>query len=458
MKRLKQFLVFATLTILVFACKKEYSVENVLGATATTSQWSFTEGANKFKGPIDTAFVDTLNSVLFLTLEGVSNNGTDNISLQVFAPGLKVGTYLTPQCSFDYQRSGSTIYQNDLTAAGAFTIAITHIDSASISGTFNGKAVDKNGAPVTITDGKFTGKFKTSSTLVTPPVTDSGQVMLWSKAGCGGGTSTMPINVSVSNKSGQITSFTQTEPTSCGAAGSFTVKLPVGTYTWKAKCSTDSIAGSVTVSLNGCTKVLVDFTNPPGDYFPITPGSNWTSMLESGTTSDSTYTLSTGAFKTFGSTSYSIFTYHDYINGFFDSLYYRKGGGLYYEYYTDSVNIFKFDVPTAVEYLFLNDNLAPGVIWKTEKQGTVQTVAVTGRIQGQILAKAVPATVAGITYPDVIKVQLSYMYVYNNIPTEVFRTEEWFARGRGMIKYMEYPSTPFTTPNYILNTTRIQVY
>lgn len=457
MNRLKQFLVFASIAFLIFACKKEYSVENGQGATAT-AQWQFTEGANKFKGPIDTAFVDTLNNILFLTLEGVSDNGQDNITLQIFTPSLKAGTYKTPLCSFDYQRSGATIYQSDLTAVDAFTITINHIDTAGVSGTFSGKALDKNGAAVTITDGQFSAKFKTSAPVVTPPVTDSGQVMLWSKAGCGGGTT--PINVSVSNKSGQITTFTATEPTTCGAAGSFTAKLPVGTYTWKAKCGTDSISGSVSVTLNTCTKVLVDFSSPPptGDYFPTTTNSNWTSMLEGGASGDSTFTLSTGNKKTFGTASYFVFNYDDYINGFTDTLYYRKGGGLYYEYYPADVNIFGFDNPTAVEYLFLDTSKAVGVTWKTDATGTIGGNAITGRIQGKILEKAASVTIGSLTFQDVIKVQLSYQYVVNNVPGELGRIEEWFARGKGLIKYQEYSTSPFTTADYILNTTRLQVY
>ncbi len=339
----------------------------------------------------------------------------------------------------------------------SFSITITKIDTASVTGTFSGKAKDKSGASRTIVDGKFSAKFKTHSSVINPPVTDSGQVMLWSKSGCGGGTSTSPIAVSIAGKSGQITNFYATEPTACGTAGTFTTKLAVGSYNWTAKCGTDSVTGSVTVTKGGCTKVEVNFAAALLDYFPVTPNSNWSYLYEGGTSADTLFTLSTGSLKTFGTASYSLFTNTDGVTK--DSSYYRKGGGIYYEYFPADLNVFNFDNPSAFEYIFLKDNVAVNTSWNNPVSGTVTQIPVTGNIKGTILEKGVAATVSGISYPDVIKVRLQFMFTAGTVTQEVYRIEEWFARGKGLVKYIDFTGpTDFTVPTDVLNATRTQVF
>ena len=275
MKYFKPLLTLLAAALVFLGCKKEYSVENGTGTNTGTAQWEFKESGVQFKGPIDTAYVDTVSGIRFLTINGKSDDGKDQLILQVFTPDLKPGTYKTPLSSFDYLRNGANLYQSDLAAVDSFSITITKIDTASVTGTFTGKAKDKSGASRTIVDGKFSAKFKTHSSVINPPVKDSGQVMLWSKSGCGGGTSTSPIAVSIAGKSGQVTNFYATEPTACGTTGAFTAKLAVGSYNWTAKCGTDSVTGSVTVTKGGCTKVEVNFAAAQLDYFPTTANSNW---------------------------------------------------------------------------------------------------------------------------------------------------------------------------------------
>jgi hypothetical protein len=455
MKYFKPLLaVFSTIFLLI-ACQKEYSVEKGNGAAGSTAQWEFKEGGVQFKGPVDTAYIDTVSATKFLTIEGKSADGLDKITLQVFAVDLKPGTYKTPLCSFDYTRSGATFYQTDIAAVDSFSITITSIDANGVTGTFNGKALNKTNTSRLITDGKFTASFKNGS-VQNPPVTDSGQVMLWSKSGCGGGTSTTPISVSVANKSGQISTFYATEPANCGATGAFTVNLPVGTYTWKATCGIDSMKGSVTINKNVCTKAEVNFI-VTGDYFPTTANSHWTYLYEGNSPNDTLFVLSTGATRTFGSNPpYSLFKNTDAVSS--DTSYYRKASGVYYEYYPSSLNVFGFDNPAAVEYVFLKDNVPAGTVFETALAGTISGVTVAGKIQGTILEKAVPATVSGTTYPDVIKVRISYVFITGSIPQEVYRVEQWFARNKGLIKFIDYTASPFTQPADVLNVTRIQVY
>lgn len=461
MKYFKPLLTLLAAAVVFLACKKEYSVENGTGTNALTAQWEFKEGGVQFKGPIDTAYVDTVSGIRFLTVNGKSDDGKDQLILQVFTPDLKPGTYKTPLSSFDYLRNGASLYQSDLAAVDSFSLTITQIDAVSVTGTFTGKAKDKAGASRTIVDGKFSAKFKTGS-VINPPVKDSGQVMLWSKSGCGGGTSTSPISVSIAGKNGQITKFNATEPTACGSDGAFTVKLAVGSYNWTAKCGTDSVTGSVTVTNGGCTKVEVNFAAAQLDYFPITANSNWSYLYQGSTADDTLYTFSTGTIKTFGTASYSIFTNTDGVSK--DSSYYKKGGGTYYEYYPADANVFGLDNPTAVEYIFLKDNVPVNSIWNTQVSGTITDtttgipITVNGNIQGKILEKGVAATVSGITYPDVIKVQLSFQFIAGSITQEVYRVEQWFARGKGLIKYIDFVGPDFTQPTDVLNATHTQIF
>lgn len=449
MKYLQRLCILLTISLAVFSCQKEYSVENNGGNTSASAQWSFTEGSAQFKGPVDTVAIDTVGGYKFLTLNGHSTDNKDQITLQVFGSDVKAGTYKTPFSLFAYLRNGNVLYQTNQTAIDSFTIVITRLDSTGISGTFSGKAYDSAKNYKTIVDGKFSSVFKVSTPI--PPVsTDSGNVVIWSKAGCGGGTSTSPISISVGTSSGQITQFFPSEPTTCNPAGAFSVKLPVGTYPLVAKCGSDSLTGTVTVIKNGCTKVQVDLTGSTAanDYFPLTAGSNWANLYEGGAPGDSTYTVSTGQTLTAGANTYNIFGYTDYKYQYNDTLYYRKdGAGVYYQYFTAASNYLGFDSATAVEFVMLNENLAVGAAFPTTTiSGTISGNAVTAKIDGTITEKNVSATVSGHTFTNVIKVQTTLSSVVAGISTKALVIEQWFAKGVGVIKYEEYITPPFTTP------------
>jgi hypothetical protein len=452
MKYLQRLLLLTGAVVVFFSCQKEYSKEIGTGTNGGVAQWEFKDSAsNLYKGPVDTAFIDTFASLKILTIEGHSTDGRDMLTLQVFAVDIKPGTYATPSSSIDYARNGSTIFKSNNAAIGDFTVAITAIDSFTVSGTFGGKVQNAGGGPTTLREGKFTARFKKGTTNPPPAVLDSGQVMLWSKAGCGGGASTTPIAVSISGKNGQITSFTATEPAACGAAGTYTTKLAVGSYTWKAKCGVDSISGSVTVTKNACTKVEVNFSAPPpppGDYFPTTANSTWNyELLASGSPADSMSVLSTGTSKTYAPNTFSIFR-NDYGPFGADSSYYRKTGGSYYEYYPAERNFLEFTTPTAVEHIFLKDNVNPSTTWQTQYTGTVivdingtpTPINVTAQVRDTLSAKLTSLTVGTITYQDVLEVHSGYFYVLPapyNLTEQAYGIKQWFAKGVGLIKYSE---------------------
>ena len=465
MNYLQRLLALLTICTAIFSCQKEYSIENPVGTTNTTAQWEFKEAGVQFKGPIDTAYIDTISTYKFLTINGHSADGTSQISLQVFGADLKVGTYKTPFSLLTYVKGGTALYQTDQAATDSFTIVITKADSTGVAGTFNGKAMSGTTAK-TIVDGKFSAVFK-SSVPVPPSSTDSGQVMLWSKAGCGGGASTSPITVSVSNKSGQVTKFFATEPTTCDPAGSFSLKLPVGTYPWVAKCGTDSITGSVTVTRGGCTKQEVNFSAPvvTGDYFPMTTSSNWSYLYEASSPDDTLYTLSTGVTRTLGGKSYNLFTNTNGAQK--DTSYYRKSVNTYYEYipastYTDSSSGVTI-ASQAYEYSFLIDNLAANAAFTNGPFTATATVSgvpvpMTTTLVSTILATGASVTIGTLSYTNVIKVKTIFSYKIGTTTTDYYGSEQWFAKGVGLIKYIDYTTPPFTAPDYILDITRAKVY
>jgi hypothetical protein len=451
MKYLHRLLLLAAISFGIFSCQKEYSVENNTGGSNVTAQWSFKEGNIQFKGPIDTAGVDSIGNYKVFSINGHSDDKKDLINLEFFATDLKPGTYKTPYCLFAYSRNGIITYQTNQTAIDSFTIIVTKLDSTGVIGSFSGKAWDSTKTYKTIVDGKFSAVFKTN----TPPAsTDSGQVVLWSKAGCGGGTSTTPINVSVNGKTGQITQFGATEPTTCDPAGRYFVKLPVGTYPWTAKCGTDSISGTVTVTKGGCSKVLVDFSAAPtGDYFPIGLNYNWTYQRLGSTPNDTLFVLSTGTPKTLGGSSFNIFS-NDYAGAGKDSSYYRKTPGLYYEYFlTDTSN----GIASGLEHIFLKDNVTPGTsaaIWSKPFSAAITYKNQAGLPVDTVLSGTVSDTLiqklssynpgAGKNYPDVLEVHSGTSVAFPAAlggNTQVSYVKQWLARGVGLIKYYEWDLT-----------------
>ena len=193
---------------------------------------------------------------------------------------------------------------------------------------------------------------------------------------------------------------------------------------------------TVTFGTGNCTFSLTFLPGvaPSGDYFPLTSNSNWTYDLAGGTSSDSVHTAVIAYSPIFGSNTYSTIAYYNVPpTGAFDSAYYRKPGGDYYQYVVFS-NIIPFDQTVEGEYIFLKDNVASGTIWTSPNiNGTVSGIPVTGFIKMTILAKAVPVTIASFSFPDVIKVKYEYFITGN--PTAVETDERWFAKNVGEIHH-----------------------
>jgi hypothetical protein len=171
---------------------------------------------------------------------------------------------------------------------------------------------------------------------------------------------------------------------------------------------------------------------PSGDYFPVTPNSNWTYSLVGGTSSDSIHTALIGYSPVIGVNTYKTIAAYDVPpSTASDSSYYRKPGGDYYQYNYYS-NFIPFDGPVSGEFIFLKDNVAPGITWLSPTvSGTLRGVPVTGFIKMTLLEKAVPITIGTFNFPDVIKVK--YEYFITGIPAAIETDERWFAKNVGEI-------------------------
>ena len=179
-------------------------------------------------------------------------------------------------------------------------------------------------------------------------------------------------------------------------------------------------------------------TAPVGDYFPTTINSYWAFGLEGGTPSDSFMIKVSPATLTAGGNTYTAFTLDDIpASGSPDSLFYRKGSGLYYEYF-NAEDFFGFDAnttnPKFVEYIFLKDNVATGTTWNSPNiTGMSGGSSFTVFIKMTLYQKVTTATTVGnVTSSDILK--MKYEYFVTAAPGTPFFTEErWFAKGIGLI-------------------------
>ena len=445
-------------SVLLIACSKEKSIENSIGGP-TSSAWEFKDTSVLYQGTMDTAYYDNAGAISSVIIEGKSNDGGSDFYLQLFSNVINQGTYSNPNVYFRYTINGNVVYTSVPSNTGKFSVTIDHVDSTSISGTFSGEVTNPQGKTITIRDGKFSAKLADLSSP--PPVTVNGEVMFWSKGGCT--PATVALIVTVNSVKDTITSFHQTAPGTCGTTGTATQSLPPGSYNWTAACGGTTTSGTVSIVSNTCTKVEVNFTAPPppppptGDYFPMTANSSWTYQLEGGSQADTSYIFSAGTTKTFAGNAYTIFLYRDEFGGF-DSAYYRKNSGSYYEYIPKEIAFLPFDSAQNIEYIFLKDNVAQGATWESSFNGKVNGITATIKIQGTLLEKATSVTVGSQTFQDVLKVRLSFIGVITGLSQEFDRYETWYARGKGGVKQIFYTPGALNVPEQIFNIKRVVIF
>jgi hypothetical protein len=180
--------------------------------------------------------------------------------------------------------------KNSCTAGGNITVTLSNNQTGAIS-TFaaTAPACGATGtASFTVPAGSYAFKAKCGSSDSTVGVITvaanqctkqevvfgaapaTGQVSFWAKNSCTAGGN---ITVKINNQNGTISSFTAAAPANCTATGNANFTLPVGTYTWKTFCGTDSIVGNVTVVASACAKVEVVYpTGAPAQYALVNCG------------------------------------------------------------------------------------------------------------------------------------------------------------------------------------------
>ena len=190
------------------------------------------------------------------------------------------------------------------------------------------------------------------------------------------------------------------------------------------------------------------------DYFPLTAYSNWTYALQSGASSDSLHAAVIGYSPSFAGNSYYTIAYYSdpFTDPAYDSGYYRKPGGDYYQYINYAQYV-PFDQPILGEYIFLKDNVAAGTVWNSPTvSGTISGIPLSGYIHMTLLEKAVPAAVGNFTFPDVIKVK--YEFFVSGNPSPLISNVRWFARNVGEV-YDDYNDLSLTGT---YNVTAYQVF
>ena len=116
-----------------------------------------------------------------------------------------------------------------------------------------------------------------------------------------------------------------------------------------------------------------------------------------------------------------------------DSSLYRKSGGDYYQLFDPG-----FDVPVLYEYIFLKDNTPAGTAWQSPVfSGTISGIPASFYSKMTLLEYAVPVSVGGINFPDVIKIKYEYV---NSSQSIITASEMWFAKDGGLIKMLNIGS------------------
>ncbi len=189
---------------------------------------------------------------------------------------------------------------------------------------------------------------------------------------------------------------------------------------------------SVTFGISTCNFSITFTQGVIKDYFPVTLNSNWTYSLAGGTASDDVHAAVINYSPVFGGETYNTIAAYDVpFTNAFDSLYYRKPGGDYYQY-LDYTNYIPFDQSVSGEFIFLKDNVPSGTTWLSPNvNGNIGGLPLSGFVKMTILAKGVSVSIGNLNFQDVIKVQ--YEYFITGVPIAVETDERWFANNAGEI-------------------------
>lgn len=190
------------------------------------------------------------------------------------------------------------------------------------------------------------------------------------------------------------------------------------------------------------------------DYFPTSDSSNWTYQTNTGdpTLDDTVRVTVSPTDKTIAGNIYKTF----FASPDNYESYYRKGGGLYYEYSNlNDISIYD-TVYDNVDYIFLKDNVPVSTTWESpEVNAALNSVPGKAKIRFTIEGKDIQTTISTSTIDSVIQVKREYMFApsatgtYQTLATANF----YYAKNIGFIK--AEVSDPFSFGIYV---TRWEIY
>jgi hypothetical protein len=456
----------------------EFTV-NVTSFTSTSISGTFSGSAlisgtnvvSLSKGKFTSTYTQGAGSGNIGSSSGVLGDSSGNCKPVVIAGVYTPGTVLTA--------ANTVQVQVTVAKAGTYSISTNDVNGIKFSktGTFNATGLQTvvltgSGTPVSSGKKSFTVNYGNSQCdfAISFETVASGALG-------GGGASCTPFSIAGVYQQGialNATNTVQIQVMATSSGGYSITTNDVNGVTFSATGYFVS-PGSQTVTLNGNgtpvnagpQNFAVTFGNstcsfsltflagvaPSNDYFPLSLNSYWIYGLVGGTAPDSIHTSVIGYAPTFGSNTYNtIAAYNQPPLAAYDSAYYRKPGGDYYQYAIYSNDLPIFDQPVAGEYIFLKDNVAVGTTWSSPNiTGTASGIPITANIKMTILEKGA-VTLGTFNFPDVIKVK--YEYFLAGSPTSIQTGERWFAKNVGEI----YQSVSNNSSVFIYNISDWRVY
>ncbi len=361
-----------------------------------------------------------------------------------YAPGTALTSANTVQAQVTVAKTGTyTIFTNTVNGikfskTGTFTA--TGVQNVVLAG--SGTPVSAGDQSFTLTYGNSQCNFKVSFGSLAAgnlggagnsctPFTIAG---IYTQGIVLNATDTIQIQVTVTTPGNYNITTANVNGVAFSASGNFT-STGVQTVTLTGNgtpinSGPQSFAVSFGTSTCSFSLTFLPGATPSNDYFPVSANSNWTYGLVGGATTDSMHTAVIGYTPTFGGNTYNtIASFDQPPTVAYDSSYYRKPGGDYYQYGIYSV--LPFDQPVSGEFIFLKDNVAVGTTWLSpDINGTVSGIPIKANIKMTLLEKGA-VTIGTFDFPDVIKVK--YEYLVSGNPTPLETAERWFAKNVGEI-------------------------
>ncbi|MBP6430750.1 MAG: hypothetical protein KA319_03205 [Ferruginibacter sp.] len=451
---MKKFITYLTIvsTIVIFAaCQKELRFAPVVPTGEAQGTFQVNSAGSCFLQSVSGLYIkDTaLNSSNFIeAVVNVTKTGWYKISTDTID-----GMYFSDSGSFTRIQTETIILKGKGTPISVgiknFTVKFGNQSSCKIAVTVTTGGTTNPNAVFTITS--------CGSPILSGPVYTVGTTVST--------LNTVMFNVNVTNigtysiTSNTVNGITFTASGSYSGVGSNSVILTAsgtptaaGTFNYTINTGTSSCTFPITV---------VTGTPPPPpanlDYIPMTTNTNWTNKVITipPPTPDTTFLQVNPNQKIFGANSYHIFERK--VTGTpQDSTYFRKNGGLYYQYING--RIANTTVPINQEYLVLDSTKAINIPWSTNLGNIVFNGIPLNNftITGRITARGTTQTVESIVYNNVIIVQYDYAATVFGVPTSFATEERWFAKGIGIIKsVIDIPLQSLTIENRL---TRSQIF